>query len=244
MLLEDATIFVVTKTILYEEEFYSILIGCKFLMHIHVNRMTLQIWSHGLSKVKWNENLWVEVKRVWIYWRSTFTKMKIQSNVCSIFLTYPYIHALPIYKNCTHIFNILRAFFSAFTETDKVNKDFLCRTGKTIPINQRCILDYDVYGNTMGCRDLSHLDECGIKSFIFPLLLHVYTFNFISFSFQRLRPNIIRYWLTNSSGPQAWSIHLPKNLVIIFSHSKSIPINICWACGDMLYIYTIYGIVK
>ncbi|XP_048738543.2 uncharacterized protein LOC125653234 isoform X2 [Ostrea edulis] len=47
-----------------------------------------------------------------------------------------------------------------YDETDEVNRDFLCRTGKTVPMNQRCILDYDVYGNTLGCRDLSHLDEC------------------------------------------------------------------------------------
>ncbi|XP_062589196.1 uncharacterized protein LOC134250867 [Saccostrea cucullata] len=45
-------------------------------------------------------------------------------------------------------------------ETDNVNIDFLCRTGKIVPISRRCILDYDVYGDIIGCRDLSHLDEC------------------------------------------------------------------------------------
>lgn len=40
--------------------------------------------------------------------------------------------------------------------------DFLCRSGKIVPIAQRCILDYDVYGDVTGCRDLSHLDDCGI----------------------------------------------------------------------------------
>ncbi|XP_061178746.1 uncharacterized protein LOC133187405 [Saccostrea echinata] len=45
-------------------------------------------------------------------------------------------------------------------ETDNVNIDFLCRTGKIVPISQRCILDYDVYGDILGCRDLSHLDNC------------------------------------------------------------------------------------
>jgi hypothetical protein len=39
----------VTKTIFHEEEFYLILIGHKFFMHIHVNRMTLRICSHGLN---------------------------------------------------------------------------------------------------------------------------------------------------------------------------------------------------
>lgn len=47
-------------------------------------------------------------------------------------------------------------------ETDAVNVDFLCRSGKIVPIAQRCILDYDVYGDVTGCRDLSHLDDCGI----------------------------------------------------------------------------------
>lgn len=45
-------------------------------------------------------------------------------------------------------------------ETDALNVDFLCRSGKIIPIAQRCILDYDVYGDVTGCRDLSHLDDC------------------------------------------------------------------------------------
>ncbi|XP_078341994.1 uncharacterized protein LOC111105682 isoform X2 [Crassostrea virginica] len=45
-------------------------------------------------------------------------------------------------------------------ETDFVNRDFLCRSGRTIPVSMRCILDYDVYDDVKGCRDLSHLDDC------------------------------------------------------------------------------------
>ncbi|XP_062589227.1 uncharacterized protein LOC134250885 isoform X2 [Saccostrea cucullata] len=45
-------------------------------------------------------------------------------------------------------------------ETREFSKDFLCRTGKIEPLSIHCILDYDVYGDVIGCRDLSHLDDC------------------------------------------------------------------------------------
>ncbi|XP_061178754.1 uncharacterized protein LOC133187411 [Saccostrea echinata] len=45
-------------------------------------------------------------------------------------------------------------------ETMEFSKDFLCRTGKIESLSNRCILDYDVYGDVIGCRDLSHLDDC------------------------------------------------------------------------------------
>ncbi|XP_062589229.1 uncharacterized protein LOC134250886 [Saccostrea cucullata] len=45
-------------------------------------------------------------------------------------------------------------------ETDDVNKDFLCRTGKIVAMSTRCILDYSENGDIFGCRDLSHLDDC------------------------------------------------------------------------------------
>lgn len=53
--------------------------------------------------------------------------------------------------------------------------DFLCRSGKIVPIAQRCILDYDVYGDVTGCRDLSHLDDCGI--FLSPENMYIYKKN-------------------------------------------------------------------
>ena len=59
--------------------------------------------------------------------------------------------------------NFIIIFFLA--ETNFVNRDFLCRSGRTIPVSMRCILDYDVYDDEKGCRDLSHLDDCGRLDF-------------------------------------------------------------------------------
>lgn len=56
----------------------------------------------------------------------------------------------------------LICYKNILVETCAVSDDFLCRSGKIVPMSQRCILDYDVYGDVTGCRDLSHLDDCGI----------------------------------------------------------------------------------
>ncbi|XP_052087445.1 G-protein coupled receptor GRL101-like [Mytilus californianus] len=41
-----------------------------------------------------------------------------------------------------------------------VSTVYLCSRGQSVPSNVLCVLDYDVKGELIGCRDLSHLSSC------------------------------------------------------------------------------------
>lgn len=41
--------------------------------------------------------------------------------------------------------------------TDKA----VCKNGVNVDVTVQCVLDYDQYGEVIGCRDLSHLENCG-----------------------------------------------------------------------------------
>ena len=50
----------------------------------------------------------------------------------------------------------------SLTDASYQSDDFRCKDGATVPGSLRCIMDIDIYGDLSGCRDMSHLEQCGM----------------------------------------------------------------------------------
>jgi len=72
----------------------------------------------------------------------------------------------------------------------------LCKSGTSFNTRNRCILDFDVYGDVIGCRDLTHLNDCGKE---------VYS-TFKKFLFMSAQVSSFLWHLNNTGSA------LPKNL--------------------------------
>ena len=51
----------------------------------------------------------------------------------------------------------------SFIEYDPKDAKFHCNNGASISSKQLCLYDRDFHGVLLGCRDGSHLQECGMK---------------------------------------------------------------------------------
>ena len=52
-----------------------------------------------------------------------------------------------------------------------------CRNDYTTSIDNKCVMDMDINGDIVGCRDLSHLEDCGMLSLINKPLSHADVFD-------------------------------------------------------------------
>ena len=52
-------------------------------------------------------------------------------------------------------------YFTEITNKGIVPDRATCKSGTYFKPEEKCILDFYVYGDVTGCRDLSHLDDCG-----------------------------------------------------------------------------------
>lgn len=67
---------------------------------------------------------------------------------------------LIIKKNVAYLVDLNKPFFVDYKSKDT---DFICDiNGKQIPETMKCIYDTDEIGFTVGCRDGSHLNDCGL----------------------------------------------------------------------------------
>ena len=53
----------------------------------------------------------------------------------------------------------------------------VCRNEHTTSMDHKCVMDMDINGDTVGCRDLTHLEDCGMLSLINKPLSHAGVFD-------------------------------------------------------------------
>jgi hypothetical protein len=73
--------------------------------------------------------------------------------------------SIPSYCCRSHIQNdeVIANFFYTALDYQAVDDNFICDiNGKHIPKTMRCIHDIDETGFPIGCRDGSHLNNCGM----------------------------------------------------------------------------------
>ena len=69
---------------------------------------------------------------------------------------------------------ILVLIFSGTRFISDTNRLFKCDRGGSIPNRELCIFHLDVDGIVTGCRDFSHLQDCGKKALLYTLTLIIF----------------------------------------------------------------------